>query len=62
MKPDWAERLQRTFKRRYQEGWTAGWAAGMKTGQDFERRRVVALIRNVHGTEWIIELIEKGDL
>ncbi len=24
-KPDWAERLQRTFKRKYQQGYQDGW-------------------------------------
>jgi len=53
-KPDWATRLQRTFKRKYdkgyEDGYNKGWAEGFETG----RKKAVAEQRKV-----IIAAIEK---
>lgn len=39
-KPDWAERLQRTFRRKYSEGFSAGVQA--------ERERIIRLMNDKH--------------
>lgn len=48
MKPDWAERLQRTFKRKYQAGWLDGYNVGYDRATEIQeqyRERIVAALK-----------------
>jgi flagellar biosynthesis/type III secretory pathway protein FliH len=43
-KPDWATRLQNTFKRKYDKGYTDGWREGFEVGSKkalIEQRKVL---------------------
>jgi flagellar biosynthesis/type III secretory pathway protein FliH len=76
IKPDWAERLQRTFQRKYDlgyhEGYRVGYDEGFMTGSKkavAEARKVFTKIiqdeiksnpQQVDGLSRAIELIKKG--
>jgi flagellar biosynthesis/type III secretory pathway protein FliH len=53
-KPDWAERLQRTFKRRYDMGYAEGHLKGWNEGFDTGTKKAVAEAKKV-----FIKRIEK---
>ena len=42
-KPDWATRLQNTFKRKYNDGYNKGWSEGFEVG----RKKAIAEQRKV---------------
>lgn len=46
VKPDWAERLQRTFTRKYDAGFAMGLTIGKAVGGQDERDRVVKILKN----------------
>lgn len=46
-KPDWAERLQRTFKRKYEEGFNAGVTQGWNDGFFTGSKKAIAESRKV---------------
>jgi flagellar biosynthesis/type III secretory pathway protein FliH len=46
-KPDWAERLQRTFKRKYDIGYEKGHAKGWNEGFDTGTKKAVAEAKKV---------------
>jgi hypothetical protein len=52
-KPDWAERLQRTFSRKYEAGYAAGMAdkdieitAAYRIGMYLEQQRIIKLLED----------------
>lgn len=46
-KPDWAERLQRTFKRKYSEGFNAGYDSGYSEGFDTGSKKALQEAKKV---------------
>lgn len=46
-KPDWAERLQRTFKRKYNKGYADGHLKGWNEGFDVGSKKALAEQRKV---------------
>lgn len=46
-KPDWAERLQRTFKRKYNMGYADGHLKGWNEGFELGRKKALAEQRKV---------------
>lgn len=58
-KPDWAERLQRTFSRKYIAGWKKGLSLGLLYGAIIERNRLVGLIQANPGRD-PLELIKEA--
>jgi flagellar biosynthesis/type III secretory pathway protein FliH len=72
-KPDWAERLQRTFKRKYDLGYDQGFSDGSKKALHEARRVFVKTIQKeikdvstmvdkeyINGLERAIDIIRKG--
>jgi flagellar biosynthesis/type III secretory pathway protein FliH len=46
-KPDWATRLQRTFKRKYDKGYEDGHVVGWREGFEMGRKKALAEQRKV---------------
>lgn len=46
MKPDWAERIQRSRIRKYQKGYADGYVTGARETSDFVRRMIIKNILN----------------
>lgn len=49
-KPEWAERLQRTFARKYDAGFAKGLMLGKAVGARDEQERIVKLLDTLKGT------------
>lgn len=46
MKPDWAERIQRSRQRQYEKGYANGYVTGARETNEFIRRMIIKNLLN----------------
>jgi hypothetical protein len=47
-KADWAERLQNTFAKKYNQGWKDGGLVGIEVGKKQERERIMNIFGDLN--------------